>query len=96
VRQFNYHIAIGGGTVNKGSSLKDLDLYFLPLLNSTEATDSGGLRAFLTEQFGEGEVIGPGKEITDNYEVHQDDHVFKDGKFKFAPKGKRIDCFIAS
>ena len=97
VRQFNYHVAIGGGVVNRGFSTKDIDFYFLPLLNSSEATDSGGLLEFLTEQLGAWEVIGPGFEITDNYEVTQDDHLFEKGKFKFNYKGKkRIDCFIAS
>jgi hypothetical protein len=96
VRAFNYHIAIGGGTVNKGHSLKDLDLYFLPLLNSTETTDTAGLLLFLEGQLGERTAIGPGVEITDNYEIQQDDHLFEGGKWKFLYKGKkRIDCFIA-
>jgi hypothetical protein len=97
VRQFNYHVAIGGGVVNRGFSTKDLDLYFLPLLNSSEATDMAGLIFFLDEQLGPREAIGPGFEITDNYEVTQNDHLFEGGKWKFNYKGKkRIDCFIAS
>lgn len=37
-----YHIAIGGGVLNNGSSLKDLDLYFLPLTND-KAPDVEGV-----------------------------------------------------
>ena len=32
-RKFNYHLCLGGGVLNKGSSEKDLDLYFLPMEN---------------------------------------------------------------
>lgn len=30
-RKFGYHLCLGGGVLNKGSSHKDLDLYFLPM-----------------------------------------------------------------
>lgn len=31
LRLQNYHVTLGGGVLNKGNSIKDLDLYFLPL-----------------------------------------------------------------
>lgn len=32
-RKFGYHLALGGGVLNRGESKKDIDLYFLPLMN---------------------------------------------------------------
>lgn len=31
LRPFDFHVALGGGVLNKGSSINDLDLYVLPV-----------------------------------------------------------------
>lgn len=49
VKPFGYHITLGGGVLNTGSSRNDLDLYFLPLSGSS---DEPKLLAFLTEFWG--------------------------------------------
>jgi hypothetical protein len=33
---FGYHICLGGGVLNRGFSEKDLDLYFLPLIEQPQ------------------------------------------------------------
>lgn len=38
---YGYHICLGGGVLNKGVSNKDLDLYFIPLIN--DGMDPKGL-----------------------------------------------------
>ena len=85
-RLFGYHVALGGGVLNRGYSTKDLDLYFLPLCNENDH-DPAALKAELVRQFGPCEPIGK----YNGYDT-QDDH--KRLKFKFANAGKRIDAFI--
>lgn len=51
VRQFAYHVALGGGVLNNGESCKDLDLYFLPLDTGVEP-DPIGLITFLETLWG--------------------------------------------
>lgn len=46
VKKYNYHIALGGGVLNKGLSFKDLDLYFMSLDNGKK-NDTKGLVTFL-------------------------------------------------
>jgi hypothetical protein len=36
-RAYGYHVALGGGVLNKGESEKDVDLYFLPMDDQTNA-----------------------------------------------------------
>jgi len=45
VRDIGYHVALGGGVLNKGKSNKYLDLYILPLND----IDAGGYSAVRTE-----------------------------------------------
>jgi len=56
-RRFNYHLALGGGVLNKGYSNKDLDLFFLPLDNKTDQPDPNGLKAYLDSRWGEGQDL---------------------------------------
>ena len=55
-KKFGYHATIGGGVINKGSSKKDLDLWFLPLngLNYRDDNkgDSSGLLEALAKVWG--------------------------------------------
>lgn len=69
-RQFNYHLALGGGVLNNGSSDKDLDLYFLPLGYTKEEDNekrlakiqenADNLLKFLESMWGKSEPIGNG------------------------------------
>ena len=59
VREFGYHIALGGGVLNNGTSDKDLDLYFLPFNNPNIAKeDTHGLLEWLSKLWGEPRTIG--------------------------------------
>lgn len=50
-KEFNYHVTIGGGVVNKGESDKDLDLFFLAL-ESKGKPDPAGLIEYLKTLWG--------------------------------------------
>ena len=58
VKEFGYHIALGGGVLNTGSSEKDLDLYFLPLNSADIKEDTHGMLEWLTKLWGEPRTIG--------------------------------------
>lgn len=59
VREFGYHITLGGGVLNKGESDKDLDLYFLPYNNPSVAKENpDGLIEWLSVLWGEPQRIG--------------------------------------
>lgn len=52
-REFGYHVALGGGVLNRGESEKDIDLYFLPLDNpALPAPNLDGLVKWLTKLWG--------------------------------------------
>lgn len=58
-KTFGYHIALGGGVLNKGVSEKDLDLYFLPMDNSKDyPIRQDQLVTFLNEVWGYGVPLG--------------------------------------
>jgi hypothetical protein len=83
-RGFNFHIALGGGVLNRGESEKDLDLYFLPMDNG-DGCDFTGLLAW----FGKlGGVTPIG--CDDNY---GDDKTYR-AKVKIASLNGRIDAFV--
>lgn len=50
-RQFNYHLCLGGGVLNKGQSEKDLDLFFLPMGKDQKGKE---LVEWLTKLWGKG------------------------------------------
>lgn len=58
VKQFGYHVALGGGVLNKGTSDKDVDLYFLPLDNKKLPVLTDKLVNYLNNLWGSPEVIG--------------------------------------
>lgn len=90
VRAYGYHVCLGGGVLNNGSSEKDLDLYFLPMNNETPP-DPVGLVGWIEASFGKLEAIGnnyPGKELP---------YIYKgkcDAAFGSFGKLLRIDVFI--
>lgn len=57
-RRFGYHLALGGGVLNKGQSDKDVDLYFLPLNNDKYKEDKQGLLVWLESLWGQSQVLG--------------------------------------
>ena len=61
-KDYNYHVALGGGVLNKGKSDKDLDLYFLPIENNNNNNRPEPLELilWLGTLFGKGTIIKPG------------------------------------
>lgn len=92
IRKFGYHVAVGGGVVNKGFSNKDLDLYFLPMngLGRGKPSDPMRLHAYLEKLWGPSQPLG-------SYEYGEKDMqpVYGIAVKFFWNKQKRIDCFIA-
>jgi hypothetical protein len=58
VREFGYHVALGGGVLNRGGSDKDLDLYFHPMCNEEIKEDYIALVDFLRSIWGEAIPLG--------------------------------------
>lgn len=58
VKTYGYHVALGGGVLNHGSSQKDLDLYFLRMNNSKIKENPDGLLRWLQEMWGKAYPIG--------------------------------------
>ena len=81
-----YHVAMGGGVLNKGTSDKDLDLYVFPF----DAGEIPEILPFLVEQWGTWEPrwSAAGKE-----DYPADVNFGLKVKF-FTQAGKRIDVFI--
>lgn len=52
LRPLGYHVTLGGGVLNRGYSVKDLDLYFLPLDSSDYPAKPDALVTFLTRTWG--------------------------------------------
>lgn len=88
-RRFNYHLCLGGGVLNKGTSNKDLDLFFLPMSNGKEA-DLSGLHEWLCGLWGDGQKLGGDDE--GRYEGDEEsDYTLK---VKFMYSGLRVDVFV--
>ena len=84
-RQFNYHLALGGGVLNTGRSDKDVDLYLLPL-DVDETPDTEGLVRYLDALWGPGEsLLNPEYPATQSHYKH---------KRKYSINGARADVFI--
>ncbi len=80
-----YHVALGGGVLNKGQSEKDLDLYIFPF----DYSDIAPVLPFLERMWGEAEPIN---KFADRYP----DDISFEAKYKFLQRedGRRIDVFI--
>lgn len=85
-KRHEYHIALGGGVLNRGESNKDIDLYVLGF-NSGELQATKGIVSMLFSELGEGVPISA-KE--DNY---PNDPRYR-LKLKYNLNGRRIDVFI--
>ena len=84
-RKFGYHVALGGGVLNRGESFKDLDVYFLPLDSDTMSPDSAGVLTWLESLWGVSESINdPNYGPSPYYKL----------KLKFYPENRRIDVFV--
>ncbi len=87
-RQFGYHVCLGGGTLNAGSSQKDVDIYLLPLDNSTSPEAAAALQWLA-------DLWGPYAYISEDYGHDQDDSSNYVYKVKFSVgNNQRIDLFI--
>lgn len=85
VREFNYHICLGGGVLNTGASDKDLDLFILPL-NGTEP-DRGGLMKYLID------TLGPYTALRDGPDYGPEMLQMYDEMVRFDVDG-RVDVFV--
>ena len=88
-RRVSYHLAIGGGVINNGSSTKDVDLYFLPLDNLENQPEPDQMKGILDAIYGMGVPIVD----TDKYGDAISASVYKH-KLKYTIDGKRADVFI--
>lgn len=94
VRQFNYHLALGGGVLNVGESDKDLDLYCIPF--SELGPKPLELRAYLTTVLGtEYNLGGPDVLPGDVSSAYLDEPTWVNGRFTYRTGTRRYDVFIA-
>jgi hypothetical protein len=99
-REFGYHLALGGGVLNKGESNKDLDLYFLPMggFDANKKHNPDAMFEFLERIWGTGQELAASLTNKEKY-----GHVASFYKYavQFQRWGgsnkdirQRIDCFI--
>lgn len=88
-RPLGYHVAVGGGVLNKGRSQKDLDLYVLPLNNfSRYPLVQEALREVLT-------YVGPIQRDPDyTGERGKYENAAMDEASYYSWEGKRVDVFV--
>ena len=85
VKPQGFHVALGGGTLMRGSSTKDLDLFFYPhRTTESETPEFKRLRGILT-------TLGGVTDIKDCKHCYDHKEVFS-GKIL----GKRVDLFFLS
>lgn len=77
LRKFGFHVCLGGGVLNNGTSKKDLDLYFLPLDREGEKVDTPALLDFLTETWGPGVPMRTPALKNDSRLFEPDDNPFR-------------------
>ena len=93
MRQFGYHLCLGGGVLNNGWSEKDLDLYFLPL--SPFDGKAKELKAWLDGLWGTGVDLRniALTRIAEEVPEYPDDPMYQE-KLKYSFSDLRIDVFI--
>jgi len=84
-RAYGYHVALGGGVLNNGKSFKDLDVYFLPLDDTTNTPNPMSLQIFLKSVWGQSTPISDDSYGPSKYYAL---------KLKFSVNHKRIDVFV--
>jgi hypothetical protein len=87
VKPLGYHVALGGGVLNRGYSDKDVDLYFLPLDNPS--TQPEALAVLLGGYLGEQHPLGFGTPGA-NYGPHPTYGI----RATYIQGPKRVDVFI--
>jgi hypothetical protein len=94
--ELSYHVALGGGVLNRGYSAKDLDLYFLPF-SDTANPSPDALRAYLRVTIGDENTLGGPYVWAADVDVAYPPQTatFPGGRFTYWGNGKRIDVFIA-
>jgi len=107
VWSLGYHIALGGGVLNHGTSYNDLDLYFLPFSDRSKCNENG-LDTLLIDRLGAPYPLGhklDDERLFNNdtlapYEVPEGETPFYRTRATFYPcrnfdeVGTRIDVFI--
>jgi hypothetical protein len=78
-----WHATLGGGTLNRGSSEKDCDVYVLPFSGEESSTSALGAVA---AHWGAYEPMSETGEYADDPRF--------DYMVKFIVGGKRVDCFV--
>lgn len=109
-RQFDYHLTLGGGVLNKGESKKDLDLFFLPMENGKAKSDPDRLLGWLKSLWGEGATFESAHQpkyrverldggmmtivVEESLNSYNNENSPYKYKHKFDYSGLRIDVFI--
>lgn len=93
-RLYGYHLCVGGGVVNTGTSDKDLDLYLLPLDDQKVVVDFDGMLMEMEAELGPSEDIR--KPLTLTKQKDYPDALWSPyyAKRKFANNGARVDVFF--
>ncbi len=86
-----YHVALGGGVLNKGFSMKDLDLYLLPfeMRHDMSASDQQALSVMERLTGVKGIPFNSGDT------EYPEDQTFKARVKMYLDSNRRIDVFIA-
>lgn len=85
-RALNYHITLGGGVLNAGTSEKDLDLWFIPL-NGHESNSRSIIEMLI-------ENLGYCTALRDSPDYAPDAFPHAESMQRFEYLGKRIDVFV--
>lgn len=93
-RDFNLHLCLGGGVLNKGRSEKDLDLFFLPL--GGKAPNYNGMRQFLCTIWSDNGPLFTNNPDYDRGEAAapKPGDQYRGGAYKFYSGNLRIDAFF--
>lgn len=95
IKPLGYHVALGGGVLNKGESDKDLDLYFIPLNNKDiKCIGSAKLISYLEQFWGPAEIIGAEYKYNSIENYERAIQFRRVGGDAIEPIIQRIDCFI--
>ena len=89
LRDIGYHVALGGGVLNKGVSKKDLDLYVLPMNNSSVYEDAREVLRRVLDFQGS---IKDDPDYTGNRGLYLNSAM--DEASVYSWKGKRVDVFV--
>jgi len=91
IREFQYHVVLGGGVLNNGFSGKDLDLYFLPFGDTGIPSNLPALLELLSEVLGTPAPLG----YTAVDHAYPPDALYGVNRYTYILDNRRIDVFIA-